>query len=62
MSHFSILNSTYFSTVGVGKPEGLKMVIIFYLVFYIYSKINTKKFRSVIRYQCFMFMAWLLVF
>jgi hypothetical protein len=37
MSHFSILNSTYFSTVGVGKPEGLKMVIIFYLVFYIYN-------------------------
>lgn len=36
MSHFSILNSTYFSTVGVGKPEGLKMVIIFYLVFCIY--------------------------
>jgi hypothetical protein len=42
MSHFSILNSTYFSTVGVGKPEGLKMVKIFFINLFIVKLIQQK--------------------
>ena len=42
MSHFSILNSTYFSTVGVGKPEGLKMVKIFSINLFIVKLIQQK--------------------